>query len=78
MLSKYGNCTRLLKIENKLKIVFFFFLIKSGRILDILWREERCVTTLYKKKVEVSVTGCEVSAAISRFPSRLSSNSKGK
>ena len=23
MLSKYGNCTRLLKIKNKLKIVYF-------------------------------------------------------
>ena len=36
MLSKYGNCTRLLKIfrkaENRL-----FLQIKSGRILDILW-----------------------------------------
>ena len=36
MLSKYGNCTRLLKIkkqaENRL-----FLKIKSGRILDILW-----------------------------------------
>ena len=31
------------------------------------------MTTLYKKKIEVSVTGCEISAAISRFPSRLSS-----
>ena len=35
-LSKYGNCTRLLKIkkqaENRL-----FLQIKSGRILDILW-----------------------------------------
>ena len=36
MLSKYGNCTRLLKIKNKLKIVCFLQ-IKSGRILDILW-----------------------------------------
>ena len=35
MLSKYGNCTRLLKIKNKLKIGFLH--IKSGRILDILW-----------------------------------------
>ena len=25
MLSKYGNCKRLLIIKNKLKIVFFFF-----------------------------------------------------
>ena len=25
MLSKYGNCTRLLKIKNKLKIGCFFF-----------------------------------------------------
>ena len=36
MFSKYGNCTRLLKIkkqdENRL-----FLQIKSGRILDILW-----------------------------------------
>ena len=30
-LSKYGNCTRLLKIKNKLKIGYF-----TGRILDIL------------------------------------------
>ena len=34
MLSKYGNCTHLLKIkaENRL-----FLQIKSGRILDIFW-----------------------------------------
>ena len=31
MLSKYGNCTHLLKIKNKLKIVVF-----TRRILDIL------------------------------------------
>ena len=36
MLSKYGNCTRLLKIKNKLKIAVFLQ-IKSGKILDILW-----------------------------------------
>ena len=36
MLSKYGKCTRLLKIKNKLKIVCFLQ-VKSGRILDILW-----------------------------------------
>jgi len=30
-LSKYGNCTRLLQIKNKLKIDYF-----TGRILDIL------------------------------------------
>ena len=38
---KYGNCMRLLKIwlkiKSKLKIVFFFLVIKSGRILDIFW-----------------------------------------
>ena len=33
ILSKYGNCTRLLKVKNKLKIGCF---TKSGRILDIL------------------------------------------
>ena len=32
----YGNCTRLLKMKNKLKIVFFLTLTKAGRILDIL------------------------------------------
>ena len=37
MLSKYGNCTRLLKIKNKLKIGLLFLQIKPGRILDILW-----------------------------------------
>ena len=31
ILSKYGNCTRLLKIKNRM-----FLQIKSGRILDIL------------------------------------------
>ena len=38
MLAKiyYGNCIRLLKMKNKLKIVFFFTLTKAGRILDIL------------------------------------------
>ena len=37
MLAKiyYGNCTRLLKMKNKLKM-FFFTLTKAGRILDIL------------------------------------------
>ena len=35
MLSKHANCTRLLKIKNKLKIGLFLQ-IKSGRILDIL------------------------------------------
>ena len=34
MLSKYGNGTRLLKIENKLKIGFFF--TKSERILHFM------------------------------------------
>ena len=38
MLSKYGNCTRLLKNKNKLKIGCVYKLTKSsGRILDILW-----------------------------------------
>ena len=32
MLSKYINCTRLLKIKN-----WLFLQIKSGRIHDILW-----------------------------------------
>ena len=36
ILSKYGNCTRLLKILKK-AINRLFFQIKSGRILDILW-----------------------------------------
>ena len=36
MPSKYGNCTRLFKIKNKLKIVYFLQ-VKSGRILHILW-----------------------------------------
>ena len=36
MLSKYGNCTRLLKIKNKLKNRLFLQ-IKSRSILDILW-----------------------------------------
>ena len=36
MFSKYGNCTRLLKIKNKLKN-WLFSQIKSRRILDILW-----------------------------------------
>ena len=36
MLSKYGNCTRLLKSFKK-GINRLFFQIKSGRILDILW-----------------------------------------
>ena len=35
MLSKYGNCMRLLKINNKLKIVCF---TNTGRkIFDTLW-----------------------------------------
>ena len=36
MLSIYGNSTRLFKIQIKLKIGYFFQ-IKSGRNLDILW-----------------------------------------
>ena len=36
MLSKYGNCTCLLKIKNKLKIGLFVQ-IKLGINLDILW-----------------------------------------
>ena len=36
MISKYGNCMRLLKINNKLKIVLFLQ-IKAGRIFDTLW-----------------------------------------
>ena len=36
MLSKYGNCTRLLKIKNKLKNRLFLQ-VKSRSILDILW-----------------------------------------
>ena len=36
MLSKYGNCTSLLKIKNKLKNRLFLQ-IKSRSILDILW-----------------------------------------
>ena len=35
MLSKYGNCMRLLEINNKLKIVCFFKK-KAGRIFDTL------------------------------------------
>ena len=35
MLSKYGNCTRLLKIRNNLNIDFFKQ-IKSGRVFDIV------------------------------------------
>ena len=31
MLSKYGDCTRLLKINR------LFLQIKSGRILDVFW-----------------------------------------
>ena len=29
MLSKYGNCTRLLKIKNKLKICCFYYLSRE-------------------------------------------------
>ena len=36
MLSKYGNCTRLLKIK-KQDQNWLFLQIRSGRILDILW-----------------------------------------
>ena len=36
MFSKYGNCMRLLKIKNKLK-VGCFLQIKSERILDVSW-----------------------------------------
>ena len=36
MLSKYGNCMRLLKIKNTLKNRLFLQ-VKSGSILDILW-----------------------------------------
>ena len=35
MISKNGNCARLLKIKNKLKIVLFLN-IKSGRIINVL------------------------------------------
>ena len=35
ILSKYGNCTRLLKIKNKLKRDCFKN--EVGRTLDILW-----------------------------------------
>ena len=37
MLSKYGKCTHVLKIKNKLKIGCFNLQIKSGRILNVLW-----------------------------------------
>ena len=40
MLSKYGNCTCLLKIKNKLKIGLFLQ-IKLGMNLDILWALEQ-------------------------------------
>ena len=36
MLSKYGNCTRLLKIK-KQDQNWLFLQIRSGRVLDILW-----------------------------------------
>ena len=36
MLSKYGNCTRLLKIKKQAKNQLFLQ-VKLGRILDILW-----------------------------------------
>ena len=36
MFSKYGNCMRLLKIKNMLK-VGCFLQIKSERILDVSW-----------------------------------------
>ena len=35
MLSKYGNCTRLLKIKNKLKIGCFYKLSREEFWLDI-------------------------------------------
>ena len=37
MLSKQGNCTGLLKINNKLKIGFFTQIKSGSLILDILW-----------------------------------------
>ena len=37
MLSKQGNCTRLLKIKNKLKIGCFSQMKLGSLILDILW-----------------------------------------
>ena len=37
MFSKQGNCTRLLKINNKLKIGSFSQIKSGSLILDILW-----------------------------------------
>ena len=37
MFSKQGNCTRLLKINNKLKIDSFSQIKSGSLILDILW-----------------------------------------
>ena len=37
MFSKQGNCTRLLKINNKLKIGSFSQIKSRSLILDILW-----------------------------------------
>ena len=61
MLSKYGNCTRLLKIKNKLKIGLLFLQIKPGRILDILW-----VFLINKTIIPLTLVEYEMIVAITR------------
>jgi len=54
MLSKYGTCTRLLKIENTELKIGCHLQIKSERIQDILW-----VFFLNKTIIPFALVGCE-------------------
>ena len=63
MLSKYGNCSRLLKIKNKLKIRWFLQ-IKSRRILVFLW------AFLIKTIIPLALVGYEMIIANS-YPTRI-------
>ena len=54
MLSKYGNCTCLLKIKNKLKIFFFFFTNQVGK------NSQYFVSILNKMIIPLALVGYEI------------------
>ena len=66
MLSKYGNCTSLLKIKNQLKPFIFKCQIKSGRILHILW----AFVPLAPVGYEMIVANSALRASLANLPSR--------
>ena len=54
MLSKYGNCTCLLKIKNKLKIFFFFFTNQVGK------NSQYFVSILNEMIIPLALVGYEI------------------